>query len=448
MKICKFGWTSMGTAPLIKTVASICIAAAEKEQIGIVVSAMSTVTDTLVSICEEIMEGNESGMKTKLAWLETRHFQTLQELLVNNVQSVRDTVFVPKFDELRIMCTGCCLLRDVSPKNKAAILYFGEIWSALLLEACFHAQGQHTACLLSKDIIITNDFFLDGTVDFPATKKNCENQVKTRSSSASFFPIITGFAGGTDDGNVCLLGRWGSDYVATIIGRGIDATSVEIWTDVDGIHSADPRFIQRTTVRNELDYRVCVELALAGAKVLHPKTLAPVMQKHIPVQIKNTFAPEKEGTKIRRSPSSGIKGINCNTKQILLHFTDTEMFGAIGYIHKITEFLAKENIVIDSFATSEVSFTCSIREDAWNQRLEEKIDTIAPVQIIRDVAKISIVGNDINEQHILEKVFAILAKRTIHLISQGASHTNLTLFIDNDGQTQEIVQKLHDALLS
>lgn len=439
MKILKFGGTSMGSSENIIQVANILIKTSKKHPVIAVVSAMSQTTNMLEKLTKT---KDKNKIKEIIKEIENKHYHTLKNIVWREViENSWEKNFKNIFEELEKLLKS--FYWNINNQNIANVMFFGERLSSVILREATIFFNKDSININSNEIIKTDSNYLNASVNFQETEKICKKRIKNIDLGKTI-PIITGFAGSDEINNTTLLWRWWSDYVATILWWATNADSIEIRTDVDWIHSADPRKIKNTKIREKLDYRICIELALAWAKVLHPKTIAPAMQKNITVKIKNTFKPKINWTEISSFKDDWIKWINMNNEQILIHFTDTKMFGAIWYINKITNIFLKYNIVIDSFATSEVSFTCSVCKKNISDNLLIDLKEASHVKIIDNVSKISIVWENMWKEKILQKTFILLENEEIFLVSKWASSKNITLFVNKD-KGDKILVKLHEA---
>lgn len=445
-RVLKFGWTSMGSAQMIQTSANIVKSQLSANiQIWCVVSAMSGVTNQLFAIIEHIKAGDRKKVDEMLDIFREKHFSTLSEIVWDEkVSEIWNEKFSEVFSELTMITEGLTLLQDISDKYKARIVYFGEVFSSLLIAQCFEREALKTAHIYSRTIIATDNNYLNGTVNMEKTRELCQETLHSVSGKAVV--VVTGFAGGDDNHNTVLLDRGGSDYVATIVWAGIQADRVEIWTDVNGVYSADPRKVQSPILWEEINYDVAAEMALSGAKVLHPKTISPVQSENIPILIKNTFFPDIVGTKIDNVDQTGAVGINVTTGQTLFHFSDPTMCGAVGFIYHALETFFHAGISIDALTTSEISFTCSLWTQDVTDDLVEACKKIGDLTIYSNLAKISILWKWFSNLHIVsEKIHEHLEGYTVYMISQNASFTNITLFVEERDAT-EVLQKLHASI--
>lgn len=443
IKVLKFGGTSMGTTESISQCAQIVKKTAEKEKTIVVVSALSKVTNELIELIELAKSQRSSQIIKRLDALEQRHKQTLKPF-VNNLEKSW-VIFIPIFKELRQILTGISLVGDISEKTSAAIWSYGERLSSWIMHFALIQENVANERVIATKLIKTDSNYLNAAVDFSKTKVSTKKVIGPVLKSKSAV-VVTGFIGSDDDKHLTTLGRGGSDYTASILGLSMGAKDIEIWTDVDGVMSADPRIIKDAKVWKEINIDVMSEMAYIGAKVLHPKTISPALLGKIPVYIKNTFKPTAPGTKIVEADKKGIKGIVVKKDQTLLHLSNPIILNQIGTIHEYSHVFADNDISIDVCATSEISITFSINSKDKQEKLFEGLRELANLDVNENMAKVCIVGSHIgNDAKILAKIFNSLEKYKIYTISNSASFNNITLMV-KEKDADEILKVLHKRL--
>ncbi|MBZ5670045.1 MAG: aspartate kinase, partial [Acidobacteriia bacterium] len=310
--VMKFGGTSVGSAERMKNVADIVAHHAQRTEAVVVVSAMGGVTDMLIRAASEASQGDREHWKNARRELAHRHREVADQLLKAGEQAAvlpRLADAVTNFEDL---CSGFSLVREVTPRAMDTLSSLGEVMSANLMAAILRSRGTPAEAVDATELVVTDDNFGNATPLFE------ETNAKTRQRLAGLrrrgvLPVITGFRGATRAGACTTLGRGGSDYSGTILGAALDADEVWIWTDVDGVMTADPRLVPEARILPEISYREAIELSFFGAKVLHPKTIQPVMKKKIPVWIKNSFNPSCPGTRIVPSATNSQRGVKAIT---------------------------------------------------------------------------------------------------------------------------------------
>src|ERR1700730_12849127 len=295
--VMKFGGTSMGSAARIKVAAAICQEQMSRRPVVAVVSAMSQVTNLLLNTLRHAEAGDEAGIEANLERLAKQHLQTCDELLEGGRRDTTILGIRALVADFRRIAHGMLMLGERPPRSVDEAIAIGERLSALLLSEYLQSSGAAAQDVNGSDVIVTDAVFGNATPIMDETRKKA-GQTLRGLLEEGVLPVVTGFNGATIDGRPTTLGRGGSDYSASILAAALDASELWIWTDVDGIMSADPRLVPDARVLDAITYAEAAELAYNGAKVLHPRTLAPLAEKKIPVWSKNSFAPEKPGTKI------------------------------------------------------------------------------------------------------------------------------------------------------
>jgi aspartokinase/homoserine dehydrogenase 1 len=313
LQIMKFGGTSVGDASCIGRVIEIVRSGSEDAEIVVVVSAMSGVTNQLVAAANLSEAGEGKAVAEIFAELRRRHRSAASELLHSAVER---TPFEQKMEVLlqlgEQLCQGTMLLRQLTPRTLDAISSLGERLSVQQVAAAFNARGLSSEAIEATELIATNASYGAADPCMDLTRQHCESRLRPLLQQC-VMPVITGFIGSAADGTLTTLGRGGSDYSATILGAALEADEVIIWTDVDGMQTSDPKIVAGARVIPEISYREAAELAHFGAKVLHPKTLRPVMQRGIPLWVRNTFAPEQPGTRITPAGAQNGGGVKALT---------------------------------------------------------------------------------------------------------------------------------------
>ena len=298
LRVFKFGGTSVGDASCILKVADIIRAAASESDLVVVVSAMAGVTNQLVDAAVLAENGNEKAVTDVLKLLRQQHDLALQTTIQSSDEKSRIACKMNElFEEGDRLCKGTTLLRELTPRVRDSISSLGERLSVLLVAAALREHGVTAEAIEASELVVTDSSHGAADPWLDLTRERCHNRLLPVLRRGAV-PVVTGFIGATAEGVLTTLGRGGSDYSATILGAALDADEVVIWTDVDGLLTADPRLVHEARTISEVSYREAMELAYFGAKVLHPKTLRPVLQRGIPLRIRNTFFPENPGTKI------------------------------------------------------------------------------------------------------------------------------------------------------
>lgn len=459
MRILKFGGSSVGTPERISDVIDILKNYLKDGiEIGVVFSAFQDVTDKLISLSRLTVERNES-YKQELEQLKQIHISAIDYLLSEKKEKITVGKKVIKLlAELEEILHGVYLVKELTPRTLDYIMSFGERLSCTIISEVMNYKGISAEYLDSRLLIKTDDSFGNAKVNFDITNKNIEDYF----SSHKKIQIITGFIGTTEKNETTTLGRGGSDYSASIFGAALNAEEIEIWTDVDGILTADPKKVGDAFSLNAVTYEEAMEMSHFGAKVIHPPTMKPALKKKIPIRIKNTFNPSFEGTKISDNDSVNnftVKGISSIDEITLLRITGSGMVGVVGIASRIFGALAKAsiNVMLITQASSEHSVCFAVLPQQGNlskKIIEEEFkweirDGIIDEVIIESgMSIIAVVGENMRHTPgISGKVFQALGKNGINLIAiaQGSSELNISLVIQKEN-LKKAMNVLHSSL--
>ncbi len=434
----KFGGTSVANAQRIRAVADILLA--RKEQQVVVVSAMSGVTDALINLVKAA-SSRGTDWETDLQKLADRHRDAAVELLGPQAGPIVAR-FEGEFSGLKALLQAQALVGSVSNDLLELISGLGEVWSSLMLDAALRQKAAASEWLDAREVLVVEKTDLGAMVDWDRSSALLEKWLATRSKDRV---IVTGFVARDRSGKITTLGRNGSDYSGAIFGALFEATEIHIWTDVDGVLSADPRLVPEAVLLSEMSYSEACELAYFGAKVIHPQTMAPAISRGIPIFIRNTFAPEKPGTKIGKV-SDGIhpvKGVTTISGLAVVNIEGAGMIGVPGTAERAFGALkgAGVSVVMISQGSSEHSICCVVQEkdtdkakrallDAFNR--EVSAGHIQNVAVIPKVAALAVVGDGMaGTPGIAARLFAALARARVNVraIAQGASERNISVAI-------------------
>jgi bifunctional aspartokinase / homoserine dehydrogenase 1 len=445
-KVIKFGGSSVANPERIRDVASIVLEAAKKERVIVVVSAFQGVTNQLLE-CAQLAERGNKEFQSIYKKIVKRHTTTLKVL--HNGRPPKNVVAHVQvlLSELHDALQGIYLLRHSSPRALDLTASFGERLSAVII-ASFLQQTQPSCFVDSREMVKTDDQFTRAIVQFDKTNRAIKSYFTKlyAGSSKRLIPVVTGFIGSTDDGLTTTIGRNGSDYSAAIFGAALDASVIEIWTDVDGILSADPRSVPAAFVVPHMSYEEAMELSYFGAKVLHASTIAPAVAKHIPIVIKNTLNPTAAGTRISHNVDrwEGVaKGITSVDHCTLLTLRGMSMVGVPGIAERLFRALASHglNVILISQASSEhtICFAISTSDAAaakkavhheFHFELQSKLTSLDE-KVNQTI--IAIVGDGMKgTPGVSGKVFQALGRNNVNIsaIAQGASERNISFVID------------------
>ncbi len=456
MQVLKFGGSSVANAVTINKVTGIIKNKVDEGRTIVVVSALGGITDILLQCSKMAAAGNEA-YKEKLHESEIRHLNTVKELITITQQSAVLSMVKTLCNELEDICNGIFLLKELSERTKDRMVSYGEILSSKIIAAKLNTEGIVCEWKNSRDLIITNSNYGAADVDFVSTNANISNYF---SGSAANLFMMPGFIASDANGAITTLGRGGSDYTASIIAAAVDAKVLEIWTDVSGMMTADPRLVTNVKIIPTISYQEAMELSHFGAKVIYPPTIQPVSSKGIPTWIKNTFAPQDNGTVIQKETNSNgnsIRGISSINSISLLSLEGSGMIGIPGFSKRLFEALAskKINVILITQSSSEHSICVGI--DAANttdakQVIDEafayEIETkkVDPIIVEIDLAIVALVGDNMKSHPgISGKMFGNLGRNGINVraIAQGSSERNISAVVTTK-DVKKAINVLHE----
>ena len=428
----KFGGTSVADAAAFENVARI-VAAQRNSSPVVVVSAMSGVTDALLA-----------ATPTSLGPIFSRHLAAAEQLL-QEPESERFADLVKRAEaQVREQ-----LQADTSSKHKSiqdAVVSFGEILSSALMAAVLNRRGVEARQVDARRCIITDDEHSSAKPLLRETFARTQNELRPLLESG-VVPVLGGFIAATLQGATTTLGRGGSDYTAALIGAALNVDEIQIWTDVTGVLTADPRVVPEAQTVERLSYGEAAELAYFGAKVLHPKTIQPAIENSIPVRICNSRKPEERGTLVgpqsETSPLT-IKAIAHKTDVTTVQISSARMLGAYGFLRALFEVFDRHRTVVDVVTTSEVSVSLSLDDASALPAIVEELERLGTVRVEKHRAIICVVGEGLRgTPGIAARVFSAISDINVTLISQGASSINFTFAIEEE-RVKEAVTRLHE----
>jgi aspartate kinase len=445
MIVMKFGGTSVESATAIDRAAKI-VASRITENPVVVVSAMSKFTDQLVAMSKAAGAGDkDKALKLSLAARE-RHFQAISELLGSATFTDLHAEVEADFNGLDDLLRGIAAVGELTPRTTDNVLSFGERVNAKIVAAGFEARGIKSKRIDSRQIVVTDDTYTKAVPQFEETNDRLKEVVKPVLDNG-FVPVMGGFIGATKDGIPTTIGRGGSDFSAAIVGAGLDAERIEIWTDVDGMKTTDPNLCANALRIKNIGFEEAAELAYFGAKVLHPATLLPAVQKNIPVLILNSRNPSNEGTVITaRAPHcrNPFKAIAAKKRITIIDIVATRMLGAHGFLRSIFEVFDRHRCPVDVVSTSEVSVSLTVDSNEAIPAIAADLQKLGDVKYEGRKAIVCLVGENIRETPgVAGKVFSAVSDVNVRMISQGASEINLTFVIEED-DVPRAVKQLHE----
>ncbi len=455
----KFGGTSVGDLQRLQDVASI-VQSYLPERPVVVASAMSGVTNLLLETATHALHRDVEAVKKNIELLKEKHLNVANTLLkdaarhrelINNQTTL--------IEELANLYRGVSLLKELSARSLDAIASYGEILSCLQLAALLKDYNVPAEFVDARTLIRTDHHFGEASVDFDITNQNIQTLLLPKVEQG-IVPVVTGFIANTDDSITTTLGRSGSDYTGSIVGAALDADEIWIWTDVDGVMTADPRYVNGAKVLPEISYREAAEMSYFGAKVIHPKTMMPAIEKNIPIRIKNTFNPLYAGTLIsKKSSNSGsvVKNITSIDHLSIVSIEGNGMMGVPGVSARIFSSLARVgvNVMMISQASSEHNVCFVVPQKDCERALVElrkefDIDLarkmIDDITVEDQVSIVAIVGEGMKgTRGIAGKTFTAVANADVNLvaIAQGSSELNIS-FVVKQAEVRKAVQAIHD----
>lgn len=447
MKVLKFGGTSVGSAKNINKVIAILESISKDSKCIVVVSAVGGVTDKLIDAANKAVE-KKISYKNDLESIKKLHSSIIEELIDNNSKENQVLNNVnQELDKLEQLLDGLFLINELSPKTTDKLLSFGEQLSAFILSETMKHRGLDISLKNSQELIITDNNYTKASVNFEQTEGNINSFFEKNSS---LITILPGFISKSTDGELTTLGRGGSDYTAAIIASALNVEELQIWTDVSGMFTANPKLVKQAKPIKNLSYQEAVELSHFGAKVLYPPTVQPVLDKNIPIVIKNTLSPNDSGTYISKDNSNenglAVKGISNIDNVALLTLQGNGMVGIPGFSKRLFETLSQEkiNVILITQASSEHSICIGISDkDADKAKItidkafenEISLNKIDPIIIEKNLAIVAVVGDKMkNHQGISGKMFSALGKNNVNIraIAQGASERNISAVISKN----------------
>lgn len=455
MKVLKFGGTSVGSSKNINNVVSILENNSKGDKLICVVSAVGGITDKLLLAGKQAQNKEQSYIET-FQNIKLQHQNIIQELNPSNNQSILDFVD-DKLESLRNLLDGIFLINELSPKTSDKLVSFGEILSSFIIAETIKNRGLFVALKNSQELIVTNSNFTKAEVDYTITNKNIQDYFQ---SAKETITILPGFISKSKNGEVTTLGRGGSDFTAAIVAAALNVGQLEIWTDVSGMFTTNPKMVKQAYPIEKISYQEAMELSHFGAKVLYPPTVQPVLDLNIPIHIKNTLEPEAVGTIISNDDiksNNPVKGISNIGNIALLTLQGSGMVGIPGFSKRLFETLSQEkiNVILITQASSEHSICLGIdagdailAKTAIDKAFENEIalHKIDPIIVESGLSIIALVGDNMkNHQGISGKMFSSLGKNNINIraIAQGASEKNISAVI-LDSDVKKALNTLHE----
>lgn len=446
MIVMKFGGTSVADCAAISRTIEIVRSKLDQKPV-VVVSALSKVTDLLYKISDQAMLRNNEGAKELIGQLRERHTILAKELIPSNDTILADALSrVDKFcNKLEYFIDAVCAVGELSDRSKAVIIGNGEYLSSNIICCAMNAKGIKTNLMDSRKMIITDSVALKGEPQTEAILERVPAEVSAAYEGCDAV-ITQGFVSATITGEPTVLGRGGSDYTASLIGMALGSETIEIWTDVDGVKTADPRKVNNTISLDKISFEEAAEMAHFGAKVLHPMTIEPAVKKNIPIYVLNSMNPTGRGTAILQSNliEEGVKSVSSKENILVINIFSTKMINVAGFLVSVFEIFRRNKVSVDLISTSEANISVTV--DASSPAIDkvvEELSEFAKVEVDSNKAQVSVIGKNLNNvKGILEKTFAPLTDKKIYMISQGASYINISFVVDRS-EMDSVVALLH-----
>jgi len=445
--VMKFGGTSVEDAAAIgRTAAIVAGRVAAGNTPVVVVSAMAKVTDQLLRCAAAAAQGDRTGALAISSRLRSRHRDTAAALVKNKTESVALVNWIDqKFDQLDEVLRGLAAILELTPRISDLIVSYGERLSSRMIAAAFCERGISAAHVDARDVIVTDSQFQKAIPIDSVIEKRAEEKIRPLVSDGKV-PVLGGFIASNEAGITTTLGRGGSDFTGALIGGAMHADAIEIWTDVDGIMTSDPRVCPDALRVKVISFEEAAELAYFGAKVLHPATILPAVKKNIPVLVLNSRNPSNEGTRIiSLAPhcKSPFKSIAVKKRLSIIDVVASRMLMTHGYLKAIFDIFDKHQCPVDMVSTSEVSVSLTVDSNEKLPAIAADLSKLADVKYEGKKALVCLVGEDIRGQNgMAAQVFTAVRHINVRMISQGASEINMSFMIDEE-DADEAVRSLH-----
>lgn len=451
MIVMKFGGSSIDSSQAIRNVAGIVRKKRNRQPI-VVLSACNDTTDNLELAVNVAVTGETDKALAELDKIYEYHRQMAGELqLENHWEKIFNDKSRKYYEELKILLTGASMLRDIAKKSMDRVLAFGERFSTLLFSCYLNSTGTPAQLLDSTEFIKTTE---QHTSAQPILEESNPHIERTFNNSVGDgkIPVVQGFIGSTLDGAVTTLGRGGSDFTASIIGAALQVEDIEIWSDVDGVLTADPTIIEHAKVVDRMSFREASELAYFGARVLHPDSILPAVERDIPIHIYNSRNVDSSGSLIRAEfPDNNhtvVKSIAYKEAINVLNLTSTRMFQAHDFLRKVFEVLDRHEMVADLVSTSEVSISIAFHRQTGYHAVMDELSKFASVSLESSKAIVCLVGEKMRARKgLLGTIFQTLDQINVNMVAQGASEVNLSFVID-EKDIERTVKKLHQVFFT
>lgn len=446
MIVMKFGGTSTQDAQAITNVVRIIKSHLTSKPI-VIISAIAQATNMLEKIGKLASEKNDREAREVSTQLFNRHYSIVDQLIrhISRNRALRNVLETTK-EEIDSIIKGITILRELTPRTLDALYSYGELLSSRIVTVALQDQGIQAEWIDTKDFMITDENF---TRAMPLMEE-LENRLRSIAQpliDKGIVPVTQGFIGVTSTGRRTTMGRESSDFSAAIIGAVLEVDDIQIWTDVDGVLTADPTVVENPKKIKQLSFEEAYELSYFGAKILHPNTMLPAIEKSIPIHIYNSRKPQLKGTLVSiqlKSNESIVKSVAYKRNVIILNVQPKKRFGQYIFWEHIHNVLTKYNVVGLITVTSEYNYSVVMDAKNFNPAVVHDLGEIGIIDVVEGMGIVSIIGSNLNPAYqIIERLFKAVGEIGISMITFGASKSNLSFIVSNDDVT-EAVQKIHD----
>lgn len=444
MIVMKCGGTSVKDAERIRAVIEI-VRGSLSEKPVMVFSAMGKVTDLLIASGEKALKHGAVDIEE----IRKVHSDAIRDL------SIEADEIETLLTDLENLLRGIALIGELSPRTKDLLVSFGERLSVRVIAAALSKAGIPARYYDAWDIgFLTSSEFQSASL-LPQAFDLIKARLAPVVAEYAFTPVVTGFIGKDEQGRVTTLGRGGSDLTASILGNALDAIEVQVWKDVDGLLTTDPKVVPEAKIVDEISFEEASELAYFGAKILHPQSILPAMEKNIPVRVRNSYRPESSGTVIRKDVASDspVKVITFQRHVTLVDIVSTRMLGLHGFLAKVFQVFAKHAVSVDMIASSEISISLTLNRNGSSadniEKLRNDLQEFANVSVRPEKGIVTVVGDVTHSSSVLAEIMSLLVRLGIkvQMISQGASKVNISFIVDSD-EVETVVKSLHRQFFS
>lgn len=445
-RIMKFGGTSVGNAANMMRVAELVDEALPAAPV-VVLSAMAGVTNALVSVSTLAEQGKLTDALETVADIKRKHLEATDELFGGSTPAPLDADLDKRIDELKLLVRGVNLLRELSPRSSDAIASFGERLSTLVFTAYLESRQLPVTRVDARTVVRTDDRFGRARPQEAAIRALAA-ELLVPHTGAGRAVVTQGYVGATEDGVATTLGRGGSDYSAALLGAAIDAEEVQIWTDVEGVFTADPRIVPSARHIDRLSFAEAAELASFGAKVLHPATIQPAVRAGIPVTVRDTEKPRGRHTTITAAVDTErpVTALASRGNITAITVTSTRMLENSGFLERLFAVFARHQVSVDLIATAEVSVTMTVDASESLTELRRDLEEFSSVTIAEGRAIVALVGERLKQTPgLAAAVFGAIRDINVEMISMGGNEINLSLLVAAE-HVPEVIRRLHAAL--